>query len=65
MKNMSNAKNSERPPPVSLASGLREQKTLLTGSQAACEGEKLSWLARKRLARVKNPLDWLASGLRE
>ena len=42
MKNMSNAKNIERPPPVSLASGLREQKILLAGSQAACEGEKSS-----------------------
>ena len=58
-------KKGGRPPPESLASGLRERKTLLTGSQAACEGEKLSWLARKWLARVKNPLGWLASGLRE
>ena len=39
-----------RPPPESLASGLREQKILLTGSQVACESEKSSWLARKRLA---------------
>jgi hypothetical protein len=46
------------------ASGLREQKNLLTGSQAACESEKSSWLARKWLARMKNPLGWLASGLR-
>ena len=35
-------KKGGRPPPVSLASRLRERKTLLTGSQAACEGEKLS-----------------------
>ena len=34
-------------------------------SQAACESEKCSRLARKRLAGVKNAPDWLASGLRE
>ena len=37
-----NTKKHGRPPPVSLASGLRERKILLAGSQAACEGEKLS-----------------------
>ena len=35
-------KKGGRPPPVSLASGLRERKNLLTGSQVACEDEKLS-----------------------